>query len=117
MSEWIEVCKTSELGDGQMKMAKVAGHEILVARVGTQYFAADNRCPHLGGNLSAGKLEGTIVTCPRHHSQFDLADGRVLRWTDWSGVMATAARTLRPPRSIRMHEVRIEGDAILIQGP
>ena len=29
-----------------------------------------------------GKLDGTIVTCPRHYSQFDLADGRVVRWTD-----------------------------------
>jgi len=116
MSEWIEVCKTSELGDGKMIMTKVGGKQIVLARVGDRYFAADNHCPHLGGNLSAGKLEGTIVTCPRHHSQFDLADGHVVRWTDWSGLMATAAETLRPPRSIIMHEVRIEGDAILIEG-
>ncbi len=44
----------------------------LLARVGDKYYAADNRCPHMGGKLSPGKLEGTVVTCPRHGSQFDL---------------------------------------------
>lgn len=32
-------------------------------------------CPHAGATLSTGELEGTVITCPRHGSQFDVRDG------------------------------------------
>ena len=59
-----------------MRASDVEGHEFLVARVGDRYFVTDNHCPHLGGRLSKGNLEGTVITCHLHHSQFDLTDGR-----------------------------------------
>jgi 3-phenylpropionate/trans-cinnamate dioxygenase ferredoxin component len=111
MGDWIEVGKSGDLADGQVKMVRAGGKQILLARVGDRYLAADNRCPHLGGNLSAGKLEGTVITCPLHHSRFDLTDGHVVRWTDWTGVMASVARAVRASRPIRTYAVRIEGDA------
>jgi 3-phenylpropionate/trans-cinnamate dioxygenase ferredoxin subunit len=116
MGEWVEVGKTGDLDDGQMKTVKVGGKQILLAKVGGRYLAADSRCPHLGGNLSAGTLEGAILTCPLHHSQFDLTDGHVVRWTDWTGVIASVSRAMRSPRPIRTYAVRIEGDAILVEG-
>lgn len=36
----------------------------------------DNTCPHANGNLSAGTVDGTIVTCPTHRWRFDLTTGR-----------------------------------------
>ena len=45
----------------------------------------------MGGKLSQGKLEGTAVTCPRHGSQFDLTDGRVVRWLKESGLVYSVA--------------------------
>jgi len=110
------VCKTSDLVDGQVKTVRVGGKQVLVAKVGDRYLAADGRCPHLGGNLSAGTLEGTVITCPLHHSQFDLTDGHVVRWTDWTGVMASVARAVRSPRPIKTYGVRIDGDAVLVEG-
>ncbi len=82
MAEFKEVFNIRDIKDGAMKEISVDGRDILLARVGNTYYAADNRCPHMGGNLSEGKLEKTIITCPRHHSQFDLTDGHVVRWTD-----------------------------------
>jgi nitrite reductase/ring-hydroxylating ferredoxin subunit len=43
--------------------------------------AVSNICPHWGGPLAEGKLlEGnTVVECPWHASQFNMADGRVCR--------------------------------------
>ena len=35
----------------------------------------DNACPHAGGNLAGGAVEGRIVTCPWHHWEFDLDRG------------------------------------------
>lgn len=87
MSEFIEVAQTDDLKDGQMKVVMMGKDKVVLARVGTNYYAAQNSCPHMGGDLSLGKLEGTIVTCPVHGSQFDLSTGNVVRWTDWSEVL------------------------------
>lgn len=114
MSTFVEVAKTDELADGAMKQVSVGGQEILLARVGERYYSADNRCPHMGGNLSQGTLEGTILTCPRHHSQFDLTDGHVVRWTDWTGIMLATGKLLKSPRPIKTHQVKQEGDRILV---
>ena len=108
-----EIASVNELKDGTMKMVKIDDHEYLLAKVGDNYYCTDNQCPHMGGNLSAGKLEGTIVTCPQHHSQFDLNDGHNIRWTDWTGIKLAIGKALRSPRPLNTYEVKIEGDKIM----
>lgn len=97
-----------------MKEIQIMDHKILLARSKDNYYAADRRCPHLGGNLTKGKLEGTIITCPLHGSQFDLADGRVIRWLKGSGIISKVGKAIKSPRSLRTYEVRIDGDKILV---
>jgi 3-phenylpropionate/trans-cinnamate dioxygenase ferredoxin subunit len=116
VGEFIKLTTVESLADGGMKVASLDGHEMLVAHAGEEYFVADARCPHLGGHLAEGILEGTIVTCPRHHSQFDLRDGRVVRWTDWQGATLGVAKLLRHPRPLRTYAVKVEGDDLLV-GP
>jgi 3-phenylpropionate/trans-cinnamate dioxygenase ferredoxin subunit len=111
---FVEIATTDELADGSMKMATVSGYEILLARVGDNYYSTDNRCPHMGGNLSMGKLKGTVVTCPRHHSQFDLTNGHVIRWTDWTGFKLSLGKLLRSPRPLKTYEVKVEDDKIMV---
>ena len=111
---FVEIATTDELMDGTMKMATIEGREILLARIGDNYYSADNRCPHMGGNLSMGKLNGTVITCPRHHSQFDLTDGHVIRWTDWTGLKLSIGKALKSPRPLKMHEVKIEENKIMV---
>jgi 3-phenylpropionate/trans-cinnamate dioxygenase ferredoxin subunit len=111
-----EVARTGDLDDGAMKMVLMKDRDILLARVGDRYYAAENRCPHMGGNLSGGTLTGTVVTCPRHHSQFDLTDGRMVGWTDWTGIKLTVAKLARHPRPLQTYEVKIENDRILVGG-
>jgi 3-phenylpropionate/trans-cinnamate dioxygenase ferredoxin component len=115
MSDLVEIATIDELTDGNMKMTTVEGHEIMLARVGDEFYATDNRCPHMGGNLSQGMLEGTVVTCPRHHSQFDITDGHNIRWTDWTGIKLTLGKALRSPRPLKTYEVKIEEDKIMIK--
>ena len=54
-----------------------SGRELAVFRLadpdGT--YVIDNTCPHAGGNLSGGSLDGTVVSCPIHHWEFDLETG------------------------------------------
>jgi len=115
MSNLVRVSKTSELKDGTMKDVSVNGREILLAKVGNKYYAADNRCPHMRGKLSKGKLEGTVVTCPLHGSQFDLSDGHVVRWLKGSGVVSAVGRVLKSPRQLATYNVNIEDDRILVE--
>jgi len=75
MSKFTEVDKIEELISGTMKMVMAEGREILLTKVGDKYYAVDNLCPHMKGDLSQGKLEGTVVTCPLHGSQFDISNG------------------------------------------
>jgi 3-phenylpropionate/trans-cinnamate dioxygenase ferredoxin subunit len=115
MSEFVEVPGGNELQSGQMKMFNLGKHEILLARVGDTFYAADNRCPHMNGNLSEGKLEKTVVTCPRHHSQFDLSDGHVVRWTDWSGIKLSLAKMMKSPRPVKTYKVKAEGGKVMVE--
>jgi len=115
MGSYFEAGKTSDLGDGTKKKALVQGQEILIARVGDKYYAISNRCPHLGGDLSTGKLEGTVVTCPRHGSQFELRDGKVVRWLKGSGLFSAVGKALKPPKPLNTYNVKIEDDTILIE--
>ena len=115
MISLVEVGKTGELEQGAMKKVSVQGREILLARVGDKYYAVDNRCPHMRGDLSRGKLEGTIITCPRHGSQFDLSDGHVVRWLKGSGLISQVGKALRSPKSTSVYNVKIEGDRIMIE--
>lgn len=113
MSDFIEVCKKDELKDGAMKKVDIKGREILIARIGDKFYCVDGRCPHLGGDLSKGTLDGTVVTCPLHHSQFDLSDGRVIRWTNWTGLVSTITKAFKSPRPLVTHEIKLEGDQVL----
>ncbi|MCX6003334.1 MAG: Rieske (2Fe-2S) protein [Chloroflexi bacterium] len=113
MDDFVAVGKTGELTDGAMKEVYVQGQNILLAFTGGKYYVTVSRCPHMGGNLANGKLGGTVVTCPRHGSQFDLKDGSVVRWLRGSGIMSALGKTLKPPRKLTTHEVKIEGDHIM----
>lgn len=52
---------------------------LVVYRVDGRLCAVSDRCPHAGAALSSGGLEGAVVTCPRHGSQFDVRTGERLR--------------------------------------
>jgi 3-phenylpropionate/trans-cinnamate dioxygenase ferredoxin subunit len=116
MDDFVALTKVGDMAPGSMKLASLGGREYLVTRVGAEYFITNSRCPHLGGHLERGTLEGTILTCPSHDSQFDLKDGRVVRWTKWHGATLAIAKAARAPRPLRSYAARVEGDTLLI-GP
>ncbi len=117
MSTWMEAGKTGDLAEGTMKGGSIRGRELLLARVGGQYYACDNRCSHMGGVLSKGRLEGTVVTCPRHGSQFDVTSGKVVRWLGEGGLLNALFKRLKSPRPIGSYPTRIEGDRIMVELP
>lgn len=76
--EFIEVARVDEITSGKMKSFDVKGKNILVANYDGNYYAIGGKCTHRGGDLSKGKLEGKIVTCPKHGSQFEVTTGKCI---------------------------------------
>ncbi len=114
MSKFMEVAKVEELKSGTMKKVLAEGREILLARVGDKCYATDNQCPHMKGDLSQGKLEGTIVTCPRHGSQFYVSDGQVVRWLK-GGLASKLGSALKMSKSLAVYNVKVENGKILVE--
>jgi len=112
---FVLVAKVGSIQPGTMAAVKAGDREILLARVGDRYYAATNVCPHMGARLSDGRLEGSVLQCPRHASRFDLTDGRVVRWTDWTGIKASVSKLFRSPRSLQVYPVQVDGDNILVK--
>ena len=77
-SGYVQVASISEVPVGALKKIILQDKEILIANVNGDYSAIDNICPHFGGDLSQGTLEGNVLTCPRHQAKFDVTTGRVI---------------------------------------
>jgi len=75
---FVKIGKISDVKDGTMKKFEVEGKEVLVSNIGGKYYAINNKCTHRNEDLSHGKLEGNIVTCPKHSSKFDITTGKVV---------------------------------------
>ncbi len=98
-----------------MKRYDVDGNELLIARIDGNYYATNATCPHLGADLSRGTLEGTVVTCPRHHSQFDISDGHVVRWTEFSGLARKLNDAVRSSRPLQTYTLTVENGRIMVK--
>ena len=115
MSDMVKVGKVGELADGAMKSISAKQGELLLARVGNNYYAAANRCPHMKGKLARGTLEGTMVTCPLHGSQFDLNDGKVVRWMRGTGVLSRVGKIFKSATNLKTYRVEVKDDQLLIE--
>ena len=71
-----------EIKPGESRVVEVDGQEVAVFNVDGAAYAIANRCPHRGGPLSRGHLEGTAVRCPLHGWLFDLKTGQCLNNPD-----------------------------------
>jgi nitrite reductase/ring-hydroxylating ferredoxin subunit/uncharacterized membrane protein len=73
----VVVASSDELEIDQMKLLRVNGRRLVLARTDQGYVAFDDRCPHRGGSLAGGVVVGGVVQCPWHGSQFDCRTGAV----------------------------------------
>ncbi len=67
----------SELVVGKPVKANVEGVDVFLLKTPTAVYALADKCAHMGGPLSEGKIEGDSVVCPWHGSRFCVKDGRV----------------------------------------
>ena len=73
---YVKLIDLSSCREGEGTFVEVGGKELAVFRVGADKVTVmDNTCPHAGGNLAGGEIEGDVVSCPWHHWAFSLATG------------------------------------------
>jgi NAD(P)H-dependent nitrite reductase small subunit len=75
MSEFVAVAEAASLPPGHGRTVNVQGRELAVWNVDGRFHAIDNECPHRGGPLGAGVLDGSQVSCPLHGWTFDVTTG------------------------------------------
>jgi nitrite reductase (NADH) small subunit/3-phenylpropionate/trans-cinnamate dioxygenase ferredoxin subunit len=102
MSEFQTVCKVRDLSCETGKTVAVGSRLVAIFLVDGQPCAIDDVCPHMGGSLGAGDLEGGVVTCPWHAWRFRVMDGT---WAD------------NPRIKIPSFPVRIVDDDVQVQIP
>ena len=76
MTKPVRVCDVSEIPAGSAKEVVVEDRVLAVFNVDGEFHVLDGICPHAGGPLGQGQLDGNVVTCPWHGWQFDVQTGR-----------------------------------------
>jgi nitrite reductase/ring-hydroxylating ferredoxin subunit len=76
MPSLVRVASLAEIPPGTAKEVLAGDRVVALFNVDGAIFAMDGICPHAGGPLGEGELQGTIVTCPWHGWQFDVTSGR-----------------------------------------
>lgn len=94
-----DVADATSLRPGQCRTVEVRGRRFALCNVEGQYYAVDDACPHRGGPLGAGVLEGCDLYCPLHGWPFDVRTG--------------ACRT-NPSRPVRTYPTRVENGKVWI---
>jgi nitrite reductase (NADH) small subunit len=102
MSTWTVIAKTSDLESGRPHSVQTGGKRILIVRNDGKLRAVDAVCPHKGGPLEFGVVEGDTIYCPLHGWPFNLDTGLCRDF---------------PHKHIECYPVREVGENIEIQLP
>jgi nitrite reductase/ring-hydroxylating ferredoxin subunit len=104
LTEFTKVATINEVGDGEMMVVTtMGGNDVVIARVGDEYFAFDAICSHAFGMLDQGELHGYDIECPIHDGRFDIRTGKATKFPAY--------------RPITAYAVQISGTDVLIGPP
>jgi len=79
---WLKALDPDELADGRVKPVTCEHFTVCMTRVGDDYAALDNRCPHQGGPLGEGSIENGLLRCPWHGWDYDPLTGKAPGFDD-----------------------------------
>ena len=102
-SDWLDIGTLNDIPKRGARVVKTARGDIAVFRtMDDRVFALDDKCPHKGGPLSQGIVQGDFVTCPLHNWMISLATGEA------QGADQGCTRTIA---------VKLQEDRILLSWP
>lgn len=99
MSEMQRVASLKELKERKSLDVTLGEQKIAVFYINDEVIATSGKCPHAGGPIQCGDVEGTSLTCPWHGWTFDLRSG---------------VCTDDPSQTLAIYPVKVEDDNILV---
>lgn len=101
MARFVQVAKKSQIPLNGAIGVEIEGKTITLVNLNGEIFALDDSCPHEAGPLSEGEIVDEEITCPWHHSRFEIRTGRV---------------TQDPAEeNVATYRVRLVGDAVEVE--
>jgi nitrite reductase/ring-hydroxylating ferredoxin subunit len=80
---FVRVAQAADVRESGCVVVQVEGKVVVLIAHGDNYYALDNRCPHMGFPLDKGTVKEGILTCHWHHARFDLESGGTFdQWAD-----------------------------------
>lgn len=74
-TKFYPVAKIEDLPPGTCQSIELQNHGIAIFNLDGHVYALDNTCPHAGGPLGEGSVEGELVECPWHGWKFNIKTG------------------------------------------
>lgn len=109
--EWIPIGKTASLisemeATGNVKELVIGDRKIVLTYFEGTFGALNNKCNHMGGPLSKGKLKKGCIECPWHYWAFDHKTGEAQR--------ASTEPLSSHSGTVPQYPLKIEGDTLFI---
>jgi nitrite reductase/ring-hydroxylating ferredoxin subunit len=101
-SDYLPAARLEELPPGTARIVQFDDRLVALFNIDGAVYATDNSCPHSGGPLGKGTLEGEIVTCP---------------WHMWSFNVRTGECEINPEERIDTYPVLLRNGQILVKIP
>lgn len=98
----VPVANVTDVPPGSCRSVEAGGFGLAVCNVDGRFYVLDNTCPHAGGPLGEGCLDGELIECP---------------WHGWRYNVRTGERPENPEITVDRYEVRIEHDVIHVLLP
>jgi ferredoxin-nitrite reductase len=93
--------RSQDIVEGSAKLLRAKGEEMAVFKSNGQLYGIQNICPHEGGQLCNGWIEGGEVVCPLHRYKFDLKTG---------------ACSTDPKLTVKVFKLVAQGDQFSVEG-
>lgn len=96
---------------------------ILITNYAGRLAAIGGVCSHQAASLVKGRIDGALITCPRHGAEYDLRSGQEIcppfcqRWMDEHGMIAKIMRAAIPEKTggnLPVYPLRVENNEIIL---
>jgi 3-phenylpropionate/trans-cinnamate dioxygenase ferredoxin subunit len=97
---FVRACAVAELEDAKPLAVTVGETNVAIVKLGEDFYAIYDECSHAAIPLSEGDVEGCLIECWLHGSQFDLRTGEPM--------------TLPAFEPVAVYPVQVDGDDLLV---
>jgi nitrite reductase/ring-hydroxylating ferredoxin subunit len=100
MNDGTFVANLSEVPEGEARVFKIDGQEVVLCNDGGEIYALQGMCTHQDLPLDGAEVDDGVITCEWHGATFDVETGK--------------AKSLPATRALMVYETRIRDGKVYI---